>query len=266
MIRCLISTALLLILTLSTIAVHAKTNSFTCEIDLAYGLVVNDDQIRVMDKSRTILQINQQRQLFISGQWVELDAEQQQQLYKYAAGLHDTIPKMIVIATEGVDLVADTINQVYLGLMGSDHESYERLNKEMKDVKERVRDKFRHASDHYFIAPGSLESVDEFVGVDIDEELEQAISTSLGGILSAIGGINTDGNEANQERVDRLSRKLDGMSAQFEDDLAPRASTLKMKAHWYCDRLRSINANEERLRDSVPQFYPFDIITLTSGR
>lgn len=107
---------------------------------------------------------------------------------------------MIVLATEGVDLAIDTIEHVYLGLVGSDHESYERLNTAMKRVQNRVKDKFRHASNHYFIGPGSLESVDDFVDSEIEAQLEEAISTSVGGILSAISGINTNSGEVNQEK------------------------------------------------------------------
>ena len=106
---------------------------FTCDIDFSYGLVVNPEQIRVMDKSRTIMQINGSEQLFIGGRWQSLDKEQRRWLRDYADGLHYVVPKMIVLATEGVDLAIKNIDHVYLGLVGSDHESYERLRKAMKD-------------------------------------------------------------------------------------------------------------------------------------
>lgn len=233
---------------------------FTCNIDFAYGLSVNDSQLRVMEKSRTLVQINDQSQLFVGGRWQSLSAEQQEWLNEYASGLHYVVPKMIVLATEGVDLAIDTIEHVYLGLVGSDHESYERLNTAMKRVQSRVNDKFRHASNHYFIGPGSLESVDDFVDSEIEAQLEEAISTSVGGILSAIGGINTNSQDVSSEKVEQITRQLESVGEQLDKEVGDKATTLRKKAQWFCDKLKRLDAAEEKLRASVPAFAPFNII------
>jgi len=209
---------------------------YTCNIDFAYGIAVNNEQLRVMDKTRTVVQINDQNQLFVGGRW-----------------------QMIILATEGVDLAIDTIEHVYLGLVGSDHDSYERLNAAMKRVQNRVKDKFRHASNHYFIGPGSLESVDEFVDSEIEAQLEEAISTSVGGILSAISGINTGSGEVNQEKVAEITRQLNNVGEHL--DVGDKATTLRKKAEWFCEKLKRLDVAEENLRASVPAFKPYNIIT-----
>lgn len=237
---------------------------YTCNIDFAYGIAVNNDQIRVMDKTRTVVQINHQSQLFVGGRLLDLSAEQRQWLADYSTGLHYVVPKMIVLATEGVDLAIDTIEHVYLGLVGSDHDSYERLNAAMKRVQNRVKDKFRHASNHYFIGPGSLESVDEFVDSEIEAQLEEAISTSVGGILSAISGINTGSGEVNQEKVAEITRQLSSVGEHL--DVGDKATTLRKKAEWFCEKLKRLDLAEEQLRASVPAFEPFNIITVQSRK
>ncbi|MEW9799331.1 YggN family protein [Alteromonas sp. CYL-A6] len=239
----------------------AARAEFTCDIDFAYGLSVNSSQLRVMEKSRTLVQINDQSQLFVEGRWQQLNEQQQVWLQEYASGLHYVVPKMIVLATEGVDLAIDTIDHVYLGLVGSDHDSYERLRKAMERVQNRVKDKFRHASNHYFIGPGSLESVDEFVDSEIEAQLEEAISTSIGGILSAISGINTNGAEVDSERVAELTRQLEAMGEQLGRDVGPKATSLRNKAQWFCNKLKQLDEAEEKLRESVPAFQKFNIIT-----
>nr|WP_256253913.1 YggN family protein [Alteromonas sp. V450] len=233
---------------------------YTCNIDFAYGLAVNHKQLRVMDKTRTVVQINEQSQLFIGGRWQTLNDEQRGWLKEYSSGLHYVVPKMIVLATEGVDLAIDTIEHVYLGLVGSDHDSYERLNIAMKRVRHRVKDKFRHASNHYFIGPGSLESVDEFVDSEIEAQLEEAISTSVGGILSAISGITSGAGEVNQEKVAEITRQLNNVGDSL--DVGDKATTLRKKAEWFCEKLKRLDVAEENLRASVPAFKPYNIITL----
>lgn len=233
---------------------------FTCDIDLAYGIVVNKAQLRVLDESRTILQINKRNQLFVGGRHVKLKDEQQRMLNEYASGLHYVVPKMIVIATEGVDLAAETIEHVYLGLVGSDHDSYKKLHGAMKRVRSRVKEKYRFASGHYFIGPGSLESVDEFVDSEIEAQLEEAITTSVGGILSAVGGVDTNRGD-NDDKVAEITRQLEAMGEQLERDVAPRANTLRKKAEWYCRKLEKLNKVEEALRKTVPELKPYNIIT-----
>ena len=234
---------------------------FTCDVDLAYGIVVNKKQLRVMNESRTLVQINHKNQLFVSGKLVELDAKEQKMLIEYASGLHYVVPKMIVIATEGVDLAAETIEHVYLGLVGSDHDSYKKLHGAMKRVKMRVKEKYRYASGHYFIGPGSLESVDEFVDSEIEAQLEEAITTSVGGILSAVVGVDTNRGD-NDDKVAEITRQLEAMGEQLERDVAPRANTLRKKAEWFCRKLEKLNKTEEALRKSVPELEPYNIITV----
>ncbi len=239
---------------------------YTCNIDFSYGIAVNANQIRVLDKTRTVVQINGQSQLFVGGRWQTLSEEQRMWLKEYSSGLHYVVPKMIVLATEGVDLAIDTIEHVYLGLVGSDHDSYERLNAAMKRVQNRVKDKFRHASNHYFIGPGSLESVDEFVDSEIEAQLEEAISTSVGGILSAISGINTNGNEVSSEKVAEITRHLGTVGEQMERDVGDKAVTLRKKAQWFCEKLQQLDNAEEKLRETIPEFKPYNIITSYSKK
>lgn len=238
---------------------------FTCDIDFAHGLVVNDDQLRVMDKSRTVIQINERNQLFIRGRYQPLTGEQQAWLSEYSDGLHYVVPQMIVLATEGVDLAVDTIDHVYQGLVGADHDSYVRLQSAMGRVRSRVKEKFRHASNHYFIGPGSLESVDEFVDTGIEAQLEGSISTSVGGILSAISGINANNAEVDSQRVQALTRHLEVVGGRLNKDMGPRAMSLKNKAHWYCNKLKSLDTTEEKLRQAIPALKPYDVITRTAG-
>ena len=194
---------------------------YTCNIDFAYGIAVNNEQLRVMDKTRTVVQVNDQNQLFVGGRWQTLNEQERQWLEEYSSGLHYVVPKMIILATEGVDLAIDTIEHVYLGLVGSDHDSYERLNAAMKRVQNRVKDKFRHASNHYCI--------------------------------------NTGSGEVNQEKVAEITRQLNNVGEHL--DVGDKATTLRKKAEWFCEKLKRLDVAEENLRASVPAFKPYNIIT-----
>ncbi|KXI26974.1 YggN family protein [Paraglaciecola hydrolytica] len=239
---------------------------FNCEVALQYGLVVTDQQIRVIDHSRTVYQINGDSQLMVAGNWIELhDSEQQQQLAQLANGLHMVVPKMILLANEGVELAVETVEQVYAGLMGKDHKSQEKLQASLNRVQKSVREKFIHANNTYYMGPGRLENVDDFVDRELEEQIEQAMSTSVGGILSAIGGLVAS-EQSTEQKVDELAQRLENMGVEIEQNVAPKAQSLKQKAEWFCKKFKTLDKIEDSLRASVPELRPYDILATGEKR
>ena len=237
---------------------HSALADLDCEVALNFGLVVNQQQIRVIDDSRTVYQINGDSQLIVGGNWIELsDPQQQQNLAELANGLH--LPKMILLANEGVELAVDTVEHVYSGLMGKDHKSQEKLQASLERVQKSVREKFIHANDTYYMGPGRLENVDDFVDRELEEQIEQVMSTSVGGILSAIGGLVAS-EQTTEQKVDELAQKLEDVGAAIEQNVAPKAQSLKQKAEWFCQKFKALDKVEENLRASVPELKPYDIL------
>ena len=119
--RLLVLTLLLLIST-----VHADTN---CEVSLNYGVVVSEQQIRVIgDGGRAVYQINHPGQLIVKGEWIDLDEQQEREIKELSAGIRQVVPKMILLANEGVELAVETIEHVYGGLV-KDDKSQKKLQK-----------------------------------------------------------------------------------------------------------------------------------------
>jgi hypothetical protein len=232
---------------------------FKCEVELNYGLVVNDQQIRIIDNSRTVYQINHHNQLLVEGNWIELDAKQQQALTQLAEGVHTVVPKMILLASEGVDLAIQTIEHVYIGLVGKEHDSFDELQSSLQRVKMRIKEKFIHAGDNYYMGPGTLENVDELVDRELEEQIEEAMNTSLGGILSAIGALDSD-SASTDEKIDSLARRIENLGGKMESNIGPKADSLKQKAQWFCEQFQTLDKLEEQLRQNIVQLHPYNII------
>lgn len=231
-----------------------------CDVDLNYGMVVNERHIRILDESRTVYQINDANQLIVKGEWLELTSEQQEKLYKLANGIHYVVPKMITLATEGVELAVGTIDHVYVGLVGADHKTYEKIQNSLKRAKKKIREKFVHAGHNFYIGPGSLENVDDFVDRELEEQLEQAINTSLGGVLSAIGGLSSGGDAETERQIQDLSERIEVMGQEYERKFGSQSDSLRMKAKWFCNKIHYLNEVEEDLRESIPELKKFNVI------
>ncbi|MBE1300797.1 MAG: DUF2884 family protein [Alteromonadaceae bacterium] len=246
-----------LLLFLATFNVNADLK---CDVDLNYGLVVTEGHIRVINESQTLYQINGDDQLIVGGYWIKLEQPQAEKIKQLSNGIHYAVPKMIILATEGVDLAIETVENVYTGLVGTDSKSFEKLKKSLEKAKKKVRSKFIHSYENYYIGPGSLENVDSLVDQELEEQIEQAINTSLGGILSAIGGLEAGNNSTMEDKIEDLSQRLEEMGEEIERTVGPRTDSLRKKARWFCKKMQRLNDIEEQLRQEVPELADINVI------
>jgi hypothetical protein len=235
--------------------VHAGND---CEVSLGYGVVVSEKQIRVIGYGgRTVYQINHPAQLIVQGEWIDLDEHQERELSELSTGIHQVVPKMILLANEGVELAVETIEQVYSGLV-KDNESQKKLQKSLERVRMSVKEKFIRANDNFYMGPGSLEQVNDLVDSELEEQLEEAISTSVGGILSAIGGLVA--NEGSEEKIAAIANQLETMGGEINQVVGPKAQTLKLKAQWFCNKFKELDEAEDRLRTSIKEIKPYNVL------
>jgi hypothetical protein len=242
-------------LLMSTIA-QAESD---CEVSLNYGVVVTEQQIRILGEGgRPVYQINHPSQLFVKGEWIELNEIQEHDLAELSAGIHQIVPKMILLANEGVELAIETIEQVYGGLV-KDDASQKKLQKSLKRVQMSVKEKFIRSNDNFYMGPGKLEQVNELVDRELEEQIEEAMSTSVGGILSAIGGLVANG-EGSEEKIAAIASQLENMGQELSQTVGPKADTLKLRAKWFCNRFKELDKSEDKLRASIVELQPYNVL------
>lgn len=230
-----------------------------CEVSLDYGVVVSKKQIRIIGHGgRAVYQINQPAQLIVQGEWIDLNEQQERELIELSKGIHLVVPKMILLANEGVSLAIETIEQVYGGLV-KDKKSQRKLQKSLDRVRNSVKDKFIRSQDNFYMGPGSLEHVNDLVDSELEEQLEEAISTSIGGILSAIGGlvVNSQGSE---DKIAAIANQLESIGEGISQNMGPKAEILKRKAQWFCDKFKELDVAEDRLRGSIKELRPYNVL------
>ena len=248
----------LLVFILLLISSTANAN-IDCEVSLNYGVVVSEQQIRIIGHGgRTVYQINHPSQLIVQGEWIALDDQQERKLAEFSAGIHQVVPKMILLANEGVELAVETIEQVYSGLV-KDDKSQKKLQKSLERVQMSVKEKFIRANYNFYMGPGSLEQVNDLVDHELEEQLEEAMSTSVGGILSVIGGLVANG-EVSKEKVAAIANQLEILGEEIGQTVGPKAETLKLKAKWFCNKFKELDKAEDKLRASIKELNSFNVL------
>lgn len=228
-----------------------------CDVELGHGLIITDDVIRIVDKGQTRVQINYDQQLFIKGRWIELSDEETKVLKLYSEGLRDTVPELVELATDGVNLGLTAIEQVVSGFTEKEPEV---LKDQLKYVERALRDRFKKGDDFFYIAPQSLSKMNDFFEREISEKIHSAVHGSLGAILVALGDAfeSTEGNI--EERITDMNERMDIISAEIDKSLKKKAIKLEAKANEYCGCLRTLEDTEQQLHKIVPQLADFDLV------
>ncbi len=69
-----------------------------CNMAFRHGILISPEQIRIQNTNRTVFQINQDKDLFIRGEWITLNPAEQELVRQYAQGLRKFVPELVTIA------------------------------------------------------------------------------------------------------------------------------------------------------------------------
>ncbi|MDC8830166.1 DUF2884 family protein [Alteromonas gilva] len=254
---------LLLVLCVAGSAVSQPVAAhYSCDVDLNYGVVVEGERIRVLKDYFTVYQINHQQQLFVGGNWLKLDDQQARLVTDYATGLHAVIPQVTLLATTGIDLAAESVEQMFTSLLGNEHDSYEKLNAAMKHIKKMVRVKFRYKHTFYYLGPSYIEELEEFEDNELMAPLSKTLTTSVGSILTMLGAMDSDRFVVDEVEMATINERLAHYAATSDSIGPPALTTLPEKARWYCDFFVKLDGMEQQMKRAIPELAEIDLITL----
>ncbi|CAM4082756.1 YggN family protein [Pseudoalteromonas byunsanensis] len=246
------------LLLLSALPTSAKNK---CDVELSHGLIITDSEIRIVDNGQTRVQINNDNQLLIRGYWVELSEQETQVLYEYSKGIRDTVPELVSLATDGVNLGLSAIEQVVEGM--SDKEP-EVLKTQLQYVERALMDKFKRGDDFFFIAPQSLSKIDDFFTKEISKKIHSAVHGSLGAILMSLGDAFKSREGNIEDRITDMGQRMEIISKEIDKSLQKKAQQLEEKAEEYCECLNTLENTETRLQTIVPSLAAYDLVQIRS--
>lgn len=232
-----------------------------CDINFAHGVIIDPAHIRIVNQGQTYVQVNGEHQLFVNGREVKLSAEQQAQLSEYTAGIREQVPAIVSIAIEGVELGLKAVNKVISGLTGENSASHQQFQEKFDEMKWRLRARFNHSDDSYYIAPQDFDDFDEVFAGEFEKEIESIVSDSVGTILIAVGEAMTHREEqSSEQRVETFDQRIETMANDIKLGISNQANALEVKAEKICDRLKVLDEIENRLQLEIPALSEFNLI------
>ncbi|WP_394172575.1 YggN family protein [Thalassotalea litorea] len=242
---------------------HVTFNSDHCSINMNYGVIVENDTIRFLDDDNTIVQINNQKDLFVQGKQIDLSDDQQTLVTQYAAGVNQKIPKVVNIALDAVEIAFSALSHVATGLTGEDSDSTESLNQSFAKIKEKVSTRFRAEDGSVYLAEQDFDELDQFIEDELEGEIEDLVSNSVGDILIAVGQAMNDEEGDFEQKMEAFGERMERMGEEIEVAVEGQAEVLEAQAETLCADLHDLNELEDELTGNVDELADFDLIQVT---
>lgn len=153
------------------------------------------------------------------------------------------------------------VNTVIGGLTGENSQTHQKFQEKFDDLHLRLRKRFNHSDQSYYIAPQDFNDFDEIFAGQFEQEIEEIISSSLGSILVAVGEAMTASEDQNSEaRVDTFDDRIASLSQNLEFEVGDKAKALESRAAMFCDKLLELDKLEDNIQMNIPQLANFNLI------
>jgi len=233
-----------------------------CDIHFNYGVTLDPKHIRIQEKGITYVQISQTGQLFVRGREIPLNDKQQDLVNRYALGIRTQVPELVDIAIEGVDVGLKAVNKVIAGLTGENSAAHQKLQKQFEELHWRIRKRFNHSDDSYYIAPQDLDDFDEIFAGEFEQEIEEIVTDSIGTILGAVGDAVANQSvedENNEQRAGNVGERVESMSDDLAKEINTKTSTLESKANAFCNKLVELDIIESEIQSQISILSDFNL-------
>ena len=232
-----------------------------CDINFQHGVIIDPHHIRILNHGITFVQINDDKQLFVQGREVMLSDKQSMLVNQYASGIRQQVPEIVSIAIEGVDVGLKAVNKVIAGVTGENSASHQKLQKKFDELQWRLRKRFNHSDDSFYIAPQDFDDFDQIFAGAFEQEIETLVTESVGTILLAVGeAMENEGNGSTESRMDAFDQHLENMGEDLELEITDKVSAIEQKAEEFCEKLLELDAIETELTEHVEELATFDLI------
>ena len=238
----------------SNVAANVHMDLDECNIELNYDLSISPEHILIIDEDQTQIDIYQDKMLFIKGEQVNLNSEQQRLVRQYSLGIRNAVPEVSKIAVEAVSIAYEGINAA-LG----DHIDTTETKEKFDQLEQRIEERFTSHNGHYSFKQGEFQTSveDEEVDALVEDIVEEMVPQLIGGIMANMSKAIMSG-EADFSEYENIGDNV-------EKEVEARAAVLEKRANEFCYSLKEVDEIENNLVASNSKFRYFDVLEVKTN-
>ena len=231
-----------------------------CNMAFRHGILISPEQIRIQNTNRTVFQINQDKDLFIRGEWITLNPAEQELVRQYAHGLRKFVPELVTIAVDSVELGLTAIENMLVGIGSTaQQEEWQAL---IRETTYQLTSRFVRSGEHFYLAPQSLNELDSFLHGELKTQLKDLAKYTVGAVWDALRDALRQSEDDFERTESQNWQPADELLAKINTGLDLKADELEQKSVLFCQRLTELDQIETQLQQRVPQLLPFDVVTM----
>ncbi|WP_448566396.1 DUF2884 family protein [Thalassotalea ganghwensis] len=251
------------------IIISTTINAKQCNVNFNHGVILTEQHIRIVENGITLVQITRPDQVFVGGIEIPLNAEQSELIVQYEHAIRMQVPAIVNVAIESVNAGLKAINKVISGLASDSATSKQKLQSKFDELELRLRQRFNHSDNSYYIAPQDFIDFDQIFAGEFEQEIQIIVSDSIGTILTAVNDaiikdIELNSEDANKEmRVNTMNTtsKIDSLGKELRQEITPKNNALMLKAKEFCQALHNLNQLEKTINTQIPKLVDLNLLT-----
>ena len=250
-----------LVMAVVLMAVNSAWAYDSCDLQLNKGLRITSDTVAISEGDKVLYKIVKDQHLWVKGQELRLDANQQAALIQYSKSLRQMVPEARAFALDAVDISTAVVLAMFDNVADPDSATRKKLLGEFTSLKADIAKKYADGAPVYF----NEKNTEDIFGDEFNPHVE-AIVQSAGeefafGLLRKMGGIllSPDSEKEFESRMEKFSERMD-------KEMHGRAEKLEQHAIAFCATATRLDLQEEQLRNSVKELSQIDLVSVTQGK
>ncbi len=255
------TTALALLLTCAAAVVNASPGNAddigeSCNVEFASDVRISPAAVEFTSTTGAPMVIDADDRLFVDDEEVLLDESERAAVAAYAADVRRTVPKIVELALEGVEIGLAAVTEAFYAL--ADAGPPQSLLDAIDRIQEGVASKMLIDGNVVEVKGGEIGLEDAMDG--LSPALSDAVSDAIGELVIAVGQSLKEGEGSLLDRMAGFSTRMAEFEETVESRVAAKAKALEERAQGLCDQIYALQASESALHVNVPQTRQFDLV------
>lgn len=233
----------------------ANAKSQTCDVDMAYDVNLNGNEIVFTKNNQETVVIKDSNSLSLDGKQQSLSAKQTQLLHEYAQQIRELLPAASQIAEDASLLALEAVRDVTSVLL---EHNPAKANEVVARVDTIAAELKQHISESH-LRP---EAIGEYLaGAEFEKEFEALIEESVTEFVEVnIPSMIAAAMSGNEEKVKAFEERMEKFGQEMETKYEAKAKLIEEKADALCDLVKQIETKEDSFVQAFADFEKYQLI------
>ncbi|MDE1310376.1 YggN family protein [Vibrio aestuarianus] len=227
-----------------------------CRVNVGHEVHLDGEKVEIIKTSTDKVLMDDQNNLYIHGERVELDAEQQSALEKYQEDINTALPKAKQLASDGLALANDILDDVAASIDSPN--AFDKVKQSMTEFFADIESRY-YQGDDLVLPAQTFESMSETWAEDFEnakalfnQEFIASAFEALSSKMQQEGGLNlTELANTMAELKDKLAVRINEYSNQIQKENDD-----------FCESLDNMVEQEQQLHQKIPELKDYQVFTI----